>query len=119
MNLNELISNVKNLSNCDNSVLGLIWYLEDWKKNNKTVLELNRTIGKFIDGVFPDKNDKNEGNLKKIVRILYDFQNEIILNIGGMTMNERLYFFSLFERFDFCKNNKGKEIIYEKLLAKK
>jgi hypothetical protein len=71
---------------------------------------------KFRDGFFP--ND-HESNLKKILTILYDFQNEIIVNIGGMTMNERLYFFSLFNRFDFCKYNKEKEIIYEKLLAKK
>jgi hypothetical protein len=111
---------MKNLSSDrDNAVSGLIGYLEDWKKNNKTVLELNRAIGKFRDGVFPDENDKNAENLIKIEDVLHDFQNEIIANIGGMTMNERLYSFSLFERFDSCKNNKGKEMIYEKLLAKK
>ena len=115
MNLNELILNIKNLSEGDNSVLSLILYLEDWKKNNKTVLALNHTMEKFRDGFF---SNENEDNSKKILTILYYFQNEIIVNIGGMTMNERLYFFSLFDRFDCCKNNKGKEIIYEKLLAK-
>jgi hypothetical protein len=116
MNLNELILSIKNLSSDrDNSVSGLIRYFEDWKKNNKTVFELNNTIGKFRDGVFPDENDENKETLKKILKILYDFQNEVILNIGGMTMNERLYFFSLFERFDACKNSEKKEIICEKV----
>ena len=115
MNLDELILNIKNLSEGNISVSGLILYLADWKVNNKTVQELNQTIEKFRDSFWPNEN---ESNLLKILTTLYDFQNEIILNIGGMTINERLYLFSLFDRFDSCKNNNGKETIYHKLLVK-
>jgi hypothetical protein len=114
MNLNELIASLKNLADRDEEVTGLIQYLEDWKKNNKTVAELNRCIGKYRSYVFPNKHEKN---LWKIESMLYNFQNEVIANSGGMTMNERLYLFSLFERFDACKNDRGKNIIYEKLLS--
>jgi len=38
--------------------------------------------------------------------------------IGGMTMNERLWSFGLFDRFDLSQENKEKRIIYQKLHAK-
>jgi hypothetical protein len=60
---------------------------------------------------------ENEVNLMKILKIVYNYQNEIILNISGMTMNERLYLFSLFDRFDSCKDDNEVETIYKKLLA--
>lgn len=115
MNLDELISNIKQLSKDDNTISVLISILENWKINNKTVSELNYVIDKFRDGFFPKEN---EINLIKIGTLLYNFQEEIILNIGGMTMNEKLYVFSLFDRFDFSKNNNEKEIIYKKLTQK-
>jgi hypothetical protein len=49
MNLDELILNIKNCkenlsSDRDNVVSGLLWYLEDWKKNNKKVLGGSRSL---------------------------------------------------------------------------
>ncbi|MCL2156261.1 MAG: hypothetical protein FWH53_11395 [Leptospirales bacterium] len=115
MNLDEFISEIENLTN-DDSIHDLLWLLKEWKNNNKTVLELENTIEKFIDSFWPKEN---EHELLKILQLLNDFKNENIKNIGGMTMNERLYLFSLLDRFDSCKNDNKKEIIYKKLLANK
>jgi len=40
------------------------------------------------------------------------FREDAIHGIGGMTMNERLYFFGLFERFDASRSKKEKDTIY-------
>jgi hypothetical protein len=43
------------------------------------------------------------------------FRDEAISGIGGMTMNERLYAFSLSERFDACTDENSRLVIYKKL----
>ena len=50
---------------------------------------------------------------------MYNFQKEIISNINRMTLNERVYAFSLFDRFELCKKNSKEEDIYKKLLVQK
>ena len=113
MNLDELISKIKELPD-DDSVNDLLFILKDFKKNNKTVLELEHIIETFIDSYWPKK-----GKGIKIVNLLNKFKNTTIKNITGMTMNERLFLFCLFDRFDTCKTESKKELIYKKLLANK
>ena len=114
MILDELIFEIENLRTED-SLQDILCILKEWKNNDKTVHELEKTIEKFIDSFWPKENERE---LLKIMKLLYDFKKDNIKNIGGMTMNERLYLFSLFDRFDSCRNEKEKEIIYKKLLAK-
>ena len=116
MNLDELISNIKILSKDDNTISTFLSIIEDWKINNKTVSELNYCIDKFRDGFFPKKD---EIHLIKIGMLLHNFQKEIISSINGMTINERIYAFSLFDRFELCKKNSKEEDIYQKLLVQK
>lgn len=47
-----------------------------------------------------------------------EFKHDAIDRIDGMTMNERLFFFGLFERFDQSDTEKQKHAVYSKLLAK-
>ena len=113
MNLDELITKINELAD-DDSLNDLLGIFNEFKKNNKTVLELEHTIEKFIDSYWPKK-----GNGIKIINLLNEFKNTNIKNITGMTMNERLFLFCLFDRFDSCKTDSKKEIIYKKLLANK
>jgi len=114
MTLDELISEIENLTS-DDSVQDILLCLKEWKDNHKTVLELDNTIEKFRDFSWPKES---EHALLKVLQLLYNFQSENIANIGGMTMNERLYLFSLLDKFDSGNKNK-KEMIYIKLLGGK
>ena len=113
MNIDELIVKIEPLVK-DNYAGDILFILKDFKNNGKTVLELENTIEKFIDSYWP-----KESNGIEIFKFLNEFKNTSIKNIGGMTMNERLFSFSLFNRFDSCKSDKKREIIYKKLLANK
>ena len=48
-----------------------------------------------------------------------EFRKSAIDGIGGMTMNERLYWFGLFDLFNNAKNDAEEEKFYGKLMAKK
>ncbi len=48
-----------------------------------------------------------------------DFRDSAINGIGGMTINERLYWFGLFDQFDKSVTQSEKENIYSKLMAEK
>ncbi len=48
-----------------------------------------------------------------------EFRNSAIDGIGGMTMNERLYWFGLFDLFENAKDNVEQDKYYQKLMAKK
>ena len=48
-----------------------------------------------------------------------EFRNSAIDGIGGMTMNERLYRFGLFDLFENAKDDAEKDKYYQKLMAKK
>ena len=61
--------------------------------------------------------ENNEDHLK-IYQLWSSFRDEAISGIGGMTMNERLYWFGLFSRFDDCTNEETKLLVYRKLHAK-
>lgn len=84
--------------------------LQNWKTNNETVSELLKTIDKLLGNVwFDDKYRFNE-----IFKIWNEFKTDAINNVNSMTMNERLYWFCLFERFESESN---KQLIYRKLEA--
>jgi len=46
-----------------------------------------------------------------------EFRDREVEKIGGMTMNERLFTFGLFERFDTFADEDARLIVYQKLLA--
>ena len=86
--------------------------MDEWKKDNSDVEALGNLIGKWHGNVwFESQEDQN-----KFYKDFSKFKSEAIKGIGGMTVNERLYWFSLFEEWD-SSNEKGHLRIRGKLHA--
>lgn len=110
MNLDELTHAIRAVSP-DLVVQKLAYLLLDWKTETSTAEDLRDRVERYLGnswvGVDEDYN--------KIYRLWSAFRDEAIAGIGGMTMNERLYWFSLFERFDASHDEEERLIIYRKL----
>ena len=72
-------------------------------------------IANFLGNTWIDKRT----DFDKVYGMWTEFRKSAIDGIGGMTMNERLYWFGLFDLFDNAKNKSGQEKFYGKLMAKK
>jgi len=112
MNLDELIENILNISN-ENAVKGLGLFIAGFKNDDRNINEWTNSVEKYFGNIWIE----NEEDHNKIYKMWSDFKNNVIKNINGMTMNERLYLFGLMEKYDLCKNEKKREIIYKKLNA--
>lgn len=112
MNLDELSKNIRAISR-ESVVQKLADILIEWKSNEKTAEDLHNTIERYIGNTWIEKEEDHN----KIYKLWEQFLNQEIKGIGGMTMNERLYSFSLFKRFDAAKNEEEIKTIYKKLHA--
>lgn len=113
MTIDELAQNIRSVSK-EYQVQRLADLLYEWKINDQTVEELSGTIERYVGhSWFADKDDHN-----RIYELWSTFRDNAISGIGGMTMNERLYWFGLIDDFDACQNEKSKLRIYKKLMAK-
>ena len=112
MNLDELAEAIRNVSS-ERVVQELATLLIEWKSNDKTAEELGNTIERYFGHAWIERNEDH----KNLYNMWSAFKNEVISGIEGMTMNERLYWFGLFQRFDACLNQEGKLVIYRKLHA--
>ncbi len=111
MNLDELVDSIPSE---DISVKeDLVKWINDWKSNEKTVNDLSSLIDKWHGDVWFNSQDAQN----KFYIDLGVFKKYAIDGIGGMTMNERLYWFGLFDKFDLCEDDVSKLVIYKKLLA--
>ena len=113
MNLDELSETISKVSS-EKVVQDLSRFLVEWKDNEETAEELKDGIERYIGNTWIEKNEDHE----KIYQMWSSFRDEAISGIGGMTMNERLYLFGLFERFDACANQEDTLLVYRKLHAK-
>jgi hypothetical protein len=110
MNLDELVNSIPESEAELKS--SLKHWVESWKQDDRTTDELGYSIGKWHGNVwFKDTNISN-----KFYSDFMAFKREAIEGIGGMTINERLYHFSLFEKWGQSNENQ-KAIIYRKLKA--
>lgn len=106
MNLDEVADTFKAESDTPElQHLGEI--LLEWKEDDSTVTELDERVESCLDEVQIDEATLLEA------RSTWDSFQEKIKNIGGMTMNERLYHFSLFSRYE----DGEEDIVHDKLLA--
>ena len=112
MKLGELAYDISKVSS-EKVVQDLSKFLIDWKSNDETVEELKDAIERYLSNAWIEKNEDHE----KIYRMWSLFRDEAISGIGGLTMNERLYYFSLYDRFDACRNKESKLVVYRKLHA--
>lgn len=87
--------------------------LSDWKTNSATVNDLSDLVDEFF------LKARLETDLQKHLSSTWsDFRRTAIDGIEGMTMNERLHYFGLFDRFEASSTESGKSVVYSKLLAK-
>ena len=94
MNIDEI---VKSIPDEDSKLRAdLRHWIEDWKLNDGTIEELSNLVRKWHGNVwFKSQESSNEfyEQWKK-------FEIAAIEGLGGLTMNERLYWFGLFEAWD-------------------
>jgi hypothetical protein len=87
--------------------------LSTWKDDERDVKELETTVERFIGNTWIYSKTEHD----KIYSLWSQFRDDAIRGIGGMTMNERLYRFSLFPRWDSAHTQEEQKAIYAKLLA--
>jgi len=92
MNLDELATEIGNVT-ADKAAEDLSIHLMLWKDRDETADELKVVIERYLANARFDNNEDYE----KIYSIWSSFRDEAIIGIDGMTINERLYRFSLFE----------------------
>lgn len=112
MNLDGLTEKIREVSE-ENVVQKLADYIQGWKTEEKNVVDLRNSVEKYLGNVWIDK----QTDFEEIYGMWSEFRNSAIEGIGGMTMNERLYWFGLLDFFEKAsKDNQQK--IYAKLMAK-
>lgn len=112
MNLDELAYEISKVSS-EKVAQDLSKFLVDWKNNDETVEKLKDEIERYLGNTWLEKNEDHE----KIYQMWSLFRATAISGIDGMTINERLYAFSLFERFDDYADENSRLEIYKKLHA--
>jgi len=113
MNIDELAKAFRSISN-EKLLNELAQYVEAWKSDDRNVKELETMVERFFGNVWLSSDEIHS----KAYSLWKEFRDDAIHGIGGMTMNERLYLFCLFERFDSSNTEKEKHVVYGKLLAK-
>lgn len=113
MTLDELAREIRAVSD-ETLIQDLASYIERWKNDDTNAEALERMVERFFGNVWiPSAEDHS-----KAYHIWASFRDDVIRNIGGMTMNERLYAFGLFERYDSCKTETEKLVVYDKVHAR-
>lgn len=112
MNIDELSKSMEAFSG-EPDLPGLVAVLQGWKSDDSTALELAARVERYLGNVWFSGEQTHE----RIHEAWSAFRREAIEGIGGMTMNERLYFFGLFERYESAGAGQRAKI-YEKLCAK-
>jgi hypothetical protein len=111
MNIDELIDSYSKSQASE--VRNLATLLRDWKTSDRDVVFLEDTVERYFGNTWIG----SKGIFELEYRKWKDFRNEAIQNIGGMTMNERLYWFSLAGEFESLLSENEKDVIYRKLEA--
>ncbi len=111
MNYDEYIEEARKYSR-DEVVSRLVSLLINWKSDNRNALELADSIERF----FGNSWITSEETHNHLYKLWSSFKAAAISDIGGMTMNERLYLFGLFERYESALEEEQKAI-YAKLCA--
>jgi hypothetical protein len=112
MNYDEFVNEVQKYDS-DSDVAKLLGLLKGWKLNDENVFKLQSTIERFFGHSWIESEETHD----HLYKLWSSFNNSAIGNIGGMTMNERLFWFGLFDQFDSCKSEIKKQLIYSKLSA--
>lgn len=111
MTLRELLTALPAASS-DRMVHGLIPLLEQWRANADTAEDLYRTVEKYIGNTWLASDAEH----KAVYALWTAFRNQCITGHEGMTINERLYCFDLFDASDSAKTDEDRASIRHKPL---
>ena len=112
MDLDELVTAIRQTSS-DPVALNLATLLTNWKVDERDAKELEIIVERFIGNTWINSKIEHE----TIYSLWSQFRDDAIHGIGGRTINERLYCFSLFPRWDRTHTEEERKAIYTKLLA--
>ena len=112
MNLDELVREIRAVST-DLAVQGVADQLAAWKDSPATADDLAATLERYIGNVWIGSKQDHD----QVYALWSAFRQDAISAIGGMTMNERLYWFGLFEQFDSLQSDADRQGLYRKLHA--
>jgi hypothetical protein len=105
MNIDELVKSIPDAKLRDE----LAQWVQQWKKDDQDVEWLSRMLSKWHGNVWFN-NDKASIDFLNHLNL---FKRTAIEGLGGLSLNERLYFFGLFEHWE-----KANEIEQNKLRQK-
>jgi len=114
MTLGELIHALRAASS-DPVVDRLIELLEEWRSNASTAEELHQSVERYIGNSWIASEEVH----KTIYSLWSAFRDDGIVGRLGMTMNERLYCFSLLEAWDEAKTEESRAVVRQKVDFKK
>lgn len=112
MSLDDLIA-ACGAHTADSTVARLVAVLSGWKNDSSDV----NALAERVERLFGNSWIASETLHSSLYGAWTRFRHEAIEPIGGQTMNERLYYFSLSGRFDACGTDDERAEIYAKLLA--
>jgi hypothetical protein len=113
VNIDELAAAIRSVSP-EEPAQRLGNLLLEWKRDDSTAEDLRSHIERAIGHIW-FSTDAVHG---EVYRLWSEFRSRAIDGIGGMTMNERLYWFGLLERFDKAKTDEARKRVYAKLHAR-
>lgn len=88
--------------------------LMDWKRDDTSA----RDLASRMEQAIGNASLSTDGARASVFRLWSEFRTGVIDGIQGMTMNERLHWFGMFERFDEAATEEDRAKIYAKLHAR-
>jgi hypothetical protein len=111
MNLDELANHLRT-GFSDPVVQKIGTVMLQWKTDTSTAEDLRERVERYIGNSWISREEDHQ----RVYGLWSSFRDEAIGGIGGMTMNERLYWFGLFDRFD-GSTKEERLVVYRKLHA--
>jgi len=110
MTLGELIPAIQGASS-DRTVHGLVDLLQQWRSSANTADDLHRSVERYIGNSWIASDAEH----KTVYSLWSAFRDQCIAGRGGMTINERLYCFDLFDAWDSAKTEEGRAVVRRKI----
>ena len=102
MNIEQLVKSISEQKYRDDLSL----WIGKWKKDETDIDELYGMIDKWHGNVW----FKNQSNQNEFYNNLQKFKSDVVDKLEGMTVNERLYCFGLFDEWDYANNSEQDRI---------
>jgi hypothetical protein len=110
MTLGELIPAIQKASS-DRVVHGLVDLLQQWRTSADTADDLYQNVERYIGNSWIASDAEH----KTIYSLWSAFRAQCIAGRGGMTINERLYCFDLFDAWDNAKTEDERAVVRHKI----